>query len=55
MPSLTNNKKWKDPENVTNAFSHFFLTITVNLNLHQERKYFSVDFMGYDMNYKREE
>jgi hypothetical protein len=37
IPSLLiNNEKVKDPKDIVDAFNTFFLTITENLNFHQE-------------------
>jgi hypothetical protein len=45
MPSfLTNNEKVKDPENVSDAFSSFFLTIAESLNLQQVGKEDAISF-----------
>jgi hypothetical protein len=46
MPSLPiNDDKVKDPEVIADAFNIFFLTITENLNLHQEVRGDAISFL----------
>jgi hypothetical protein len=46
MPSpLINNEKMKDPENVTDVFNSFFLSIAENLKLQQVRKEDPISFL----------
>jgi hypothetical protein len=46
IPSLLiNDEKLKDPEVIADAFSTFFMTVTENLNLHQEVRDDAISFL----------